>query len=170
MDIKKIIVFALIIIAISLNISQGVVIANGPTNSQEFLLNKFNDSIEVDKDKKIIEYCPDNTCESFRFKNNPPKDVLYNFMFLSLYYASDYFYLEKFKQENHEKLIRQIVEKERKNLNIVGKAEYNLEDEVKKVVRELIKQYSISFSFVRYDEKNRNVVPSDIFEYWGIAK
>lgn len=42
---------------------------------------------------KEIRYCPDNTCEIFRMLEPEPPEIFAGFVFLYLYYKSDYIYL-----------------------------------------------------------------------------
>jgi len=104
-----------------------------------------------------ISYCPDNTCETFSMPSRNPEEKLCDFVYLYLYFVSDYYYLDDFRKKvGSEKIGAIIVRNER----ITTKNDHL--QEVKDVIESMAKEYSIKATFVRYDESTRSETAIDI--------
>jgi len=127
-----------------------------------FLMKKIlGNSITVREDTSgiNIEYCPDNTCESFKSPISKSFSILSDFAYIYLFYISDYYYLTHFRKKTPLERISQIV-----NRNIGSCREKEKIEIVKCVLMSLSDKYSIKVIFVRYDEGKRNEVIIDLKE------
>jgi len=104
-----------------------------------------------------IEYCPDNTCETFSMPDKYSKDKLSDFVYLYLYFISDYYYLDSFRKMVASEEINKIILRNKKSILI----NEQLKDAID-VMKFLVKEYSIKATFVRYDESERNEVVIDL--------
>ena len=115
----------------------------------------------ITKDAKngtlIIEYCPENTCESFSMPGKHPPEKLNDFAFLYLYFVSDYYYLDEFRKRVAPDRITEIIERNKRSTL----RNERLQD-VKDIIESLAMEYSIKVAFVRYDESKRNEFAIDI--------
>jgi hypothetical protein len=112
-----------------------------------------------------IEYCPDNTCESFSMPSKNPTEKLNDFVCLYLYFVSDYYYLADFRKYISQEQVTKII---LRNKQSILKNE-QLQD-AKDIIESLAKEYSIKATFVRYDESIRNEVVIDIKSELGKIK
>lgn len=112
-------------------------------------------------DEISIEFCPDNTCELFAASKAVSLETLKDFAYLYIYFFSDYYDLEKWRDNEEHRLIAK---------QILSKADYQLckieneGDAARCILRHLSQKSRVKLYFVRYDEKTRNIVPKDIFE------
>jgi hypothetical protein len=103
-----------------------------------------------------IEYCPDNTCESFSMPSGNPVEKLSDFVFLYLYSVSDYRVLDDFRRTVEPEQVTKIIERNSKE------AKKNRLQGAKHIIATLAEEYSIKAKFVRYDEHKRSEVDIDI--------
>lgn len=103
-----------------------------------------------------IEYCPDNTCESFSMQTINPDERLSDFVFLYLYFVSDYYYLDNFRKKVEPEQVTKIIVR-----NSQDKNKKQLESS-KHIMEALVDKYSIKAKFVRYDEHKRNEVDMNL--------
>jgi hypothetical protein len=119
----------------------------------------------VKKGIVTIEYCPDNTCESFSMPSKYPTEILSDFVYLYLYFISDYYYLTDFKRNVSRGQVTKIILRNKKSTQ----KNEQLQD-AKEIIESLAKEYSIIVTLVRYDESKRNEVIVDIKSELGIIK
>ncbi|MBI4710703.1 MAG: hypothetical protein HY759_06360 [Nitrospirae bacterium] len=104
-----------------------------------------------------IEYCPDNTCESFSMPRGNPKEKLIDFVYLYLYFISDYHVLDDFRKKIKLEQVTKIIQHNIQDIN-----KQTLLKNAKDVMKTLVDKYQIKGKFVRYDEFKRNEVDIDI--------
>ncbi len=104
-----------------------------------------------------ISYCPDNTCETFSMPRGNPIEKLSDFVYLYLYFVSDYSYLDTLRKRVAAEDVDTIILRNKQSTM----ANNQLED-AKKIIESLARDYSIKATFVRYDESARNEVNIDI--------
>lgn len=105
----------------------------------------------------VIEYCPDNTCESFSIASGKPQEKLGDFVYLYLYFVSDYHVLDDFRKKVDPTQVSEIIQH-----NIREYDRGNQINSAKAVMEMLVYKYSIKANFVRYDELKKNEVAIDI--------
>lgn len=95
-----------------------------------------------------IEYCPDNTCDSFEARAGVSKNKLRDFAFLYLFAASDYIYLEKWRlREEVRSAVETLVSAKCRNVSPLSAAECGLS--------EMLRTTRIDVYAVRFDENRR---------------
>ena len=127
--------------------------------SEKILIELLGDSISVKREGLVstIEYCPDNTCESFSTSTQNPSQKLTDFVYIYLFFVSDYNALADFKNKTGNKYISEIIK--RNSEGCVGKSDREM---AKCILKLLANRYSIKIKFVRYDENRRNEVGIDL--------
>lgn len=120
------------------------------------------------KDKgRVLEFCPDNTCDGFVRSERVPTAELKDFAFLCAYFFSDYVYLEDFRRREAARLTAE---------NILSRSAYRdcrgktAKESARCVLLALSRNGRIRLIFVRYDENQRNVVNENIVEHLGKKK
>lgn len=118
----------------------------------------FPKTIEFRSKGRVLEFCPDNTCDGFVRSGSVPTAELKDFAFLYVYFFSDYVYLENLRKREDACLTAK---------NILSKPVYqgcqrtNAKESTRCVLLDLSRNKKI---FVRYDENQRNVVNENIAE------
>lgn len=59
----------------------------------KYLTESFPDSVRLDQNGHLLEFCPDNTCPGFASSATVPTTALKDFAYLYIYYFSRYIYL-----------------------------------------------------------------------------
>ena len=120
----------------------------------------FPNSVKVKQDgKKSVEFCPDNTCDFFTASKEMSAEELKDFVYLYLYFFSDYYVLDEWRHRDRPALIVR---------QILLKASYqgckkNIEEEAARcLLRRLSRKSRIKLYAVRYDENVRSLVRKDI--------
>lgn len=128
----------------------------------------FPDSICIEVDgEKWIEFCPDNTCDGFMAGKNVQFELLKDFAYLYVYFFSDYFVLDEWRNRKEPFLVAK---------NVLAKGPYqafkreDLEGAARCLLRELAQKNQIQLYFVRYDEKIRSLVHRDIFGATAVTR
>ena len=151
--IKSLFIFVLILASFSCSGKQ----SNKIVDTIGLLVRLFEQDISIEINGNIakIEYCPDNTCESFSAKKEA-LNKLADFTYLYLFFISDHIALQDFKKTengNISAILRQY-------------SKQCVQDSTKQMAKcvmgYLMRQYTVRVTFVRYDEKTRNEVPVDI--------
>lgn len=102
------------------------------------VLNALNLIFTQERENYKVEYCPDNTCDTFTYKGSN-EEKLEAYLILFFYYKSGYVYLEQWK-ENAEV---------QKRVNLI-RASYG--ENANQIMKLLEQQLDIHYYFVRYDE------------------
>jgi hypothetical protein len=123
------------------------------------LAHTFPKSIEFKNNGRLIEFCPDNTCDAFSAQEVVPKSSLEDLVYLYEFYFSDFAYLEDWRAEPKARAVAELV---------LAKPEYGLchaESGItaaRCVAKEISSKGRVRLLFVRYDEHRRNVVPRNL--------
>jgi len=119
----------------------------------------FPKSITVKNGGRLLEFCPDNTCDGFVGSSKVSSTELKNFAYLWIFYFSDYTTLEDWRKSREasqvaERLLARPEYKKCKSGTLNGKARC--------VLLALSRNQRIRLLFIRYDERRRNVVSRNI--------
>lgn len=125
------------------------------------LTSTFPKTIEIKNKGKLVEFCPDNTCDGFAASNDVSLAMLKDFAYLYEYFFSDYYVLDKWRDKDEAKNTAE---------DVLSKAEYlscrkgTSRESARCVLLNLSQDRKIKLLFVRYDENKRNVVVKNISE------
>ncbi len=125
-------------------------------------LNKgFPQSVELKNNGRLLEFCPDGTCDGFVSSGNVPVATLKDFAYLYIYFFSDYTFLEDWRNaEDAKKAAEQILgNPEYSSCKNAGKR-----DAARCILQDLSRNGKVRLIFVRYDEGERNVVRKNLAE------
>lgn len=64
----------------------------------EQITKTFPGTIELKEKGRVLEFCPDNTCDGFQASNNVSRRELKDFAYLYIYFFSDYYALAEWRQ------------------------------------------------------------------------
>jgi len=111
-------------------------------------------SVSVKNNGRLVEYCPDNTCEVFSVRNGKESAALADFTLAYLYAVSDYVYLEEFqsRMDLHE-VDRLLMRYQADCPQLAQRAAARC------VAGHLARKYPIRVTFVRYDERRKYSEP-----------
>lgn len=127
----------------------------------------FPKTTELKNRGKLLEFCPDNTCDGFVAAGPVSVDALKEFAYLYIYFFSDYYILQEWR---NQEAARKAAE------DILSKPEYrgcrgeNSRETARCVLLDLSRDGKIKLIFVRYDENQRNVVRKDIVKELSVGK
>jgi hypothetical protein len=121
----------------------------------------FPKSITLKNKGRLIEFCPDNTCDGFVGSKNVSAAELKSFAYLYVYYFSDFTYLEEWRSKQQSK---STAEHLLARSEFKGCKESNLRNKARCSLLFLSRNDRIKLIFIRYDEGARNVVPRNIAE------
>ena len=137
-------------------LSSGVADQYDVKSSEHFRLisESFSDSLDVvfQTDHAFLEFCPDNTCDLVVFEKDSPESSLLDFGFIYIYYFSDYYILEKWREKDESKLLAsQVLESK-----VYASCRNPSETEWARCILHLLgEQYQVKIYAVRYDEGER---------------
>jgi hypothetical protein len=125
------------------------------------LTKAFPKSVELRNNGRLLEFCPDGTCDGFETSGNVSAATLRDFAYLYVYFFSDYTFLGDWRDSEEakktaERVLAQPEYLTCKNADRRGTARC--------VLRQLSRNGRIRLIFVRYDEGQRNVVRENIAE------
>jgi len=103
------------------------------------VLKALNLAFVQEKENFKVEYCPDNTCDTFIYNVND-EEKLEIYLILFFYYQSGYVYLEQWKENADVQ----------KRVNLIEASYGKNAKEIKKMLEH---QLDIHYYFTRYDEK-----------------
>src|SRR5215469_4678637 len=113
------------------------------------LASEFPDSMKLKNNGRLLEFCPDNTCDGFVVAGTVSINTLKDFAYLYEFFFSDFVVLEGWRSNQEAKGAAQ---------KVLSKAEYsnckNTSDReaARCVLRGLSRGGTIRLIFVRYDE------------------
>jgi hypothetical protein len=125
------------------------------------LSKSFPDTVGIKNKGRLLEFCPDGTCDGFVTSGNVSVPTLKNFAYLYVYFFSDYTFLGEWRSKEEAKNTAEL---------ILSKPEYsnckneNSREAARCVLRDLSKAGRIKLIFVRYDEGERHAVPKNLAE------
>ena len=119
----------------------------------------FPDSITIRTNKsRSAEFCPDNTCEVFKTTKIGPMESLADFTYLFLYFFSDYYVLEEWRNQPGAGVIaEEILSKKMYQRRCERDATTGIR--ARCLLQYLARRHQIRIYFVRYDENVRATVP-----------
>ena len=121
----------------------------------------FPDTVAIKNKGRLLEFCPDGTCDGFVTTGNMSVPTLKDFAYLYVYYFSDYTFLDEWRSKEEAKNTAD---------RILSKPAYrsckneNSREAARCVLRDLSKGGRVKLIFVRYDEGKRHVVPKSLAE------
>jgi hypothetical protein len=161
---NKRIYHSLLFIIASFCLLRGVAFAqqkNATFDPLKQLMGEFPDSTKLKNNGRLLEFCPDNTCDGFVVAGTVSGNTLKDFAYLYEFFFSDFVELEGWRSNQEAKSTAQ---------KVLSKSEYsNCKNDSEReaarcVLRDLSRGGAIRLIFVRYDEGTRNVVRRNITE------
>jgi hypothetical protein len=135
--------------------------ADTASDPMKQLSKAFPDTVAIKNKGRLLEFCPDGTCDGFVTTGNMPVPTLKDFAYLYVYFFSDYTYLDEWRSSEEAKKTAD---------QILAKPQYrnckneNSRDAARCVLRDLSKGGRVKLIFVRYDEGERHAVPKNLAE------
>ena len=136
-------------------------LAGNPSDPMKQLSSTFPDTVEVKNKGRLLEFCPDGTCDGFLTTGNVSVTTLKDFAYLYVYFFSDYTFLDEWRSKKEAKSTSEYV---------LAKPEYRKcknersREAARCVLEDLSGGGKIKLIFVRYDEGERHVVPKNLAE------
>lgn len=134
---------------------------NDASDPLRHITSSFPKTIELKNKGKLLEFCPDNTCDGFVAAGPVSVGTMKDFAYLYVYFFSDYYILQEWrKQEEATKAVE----------GVLSQPEYrscrsaNSREAARCVLLDLSRNGKIRVIFIRYDENQRNVVRKDIIK------
>jgi hypothetical protein len=158
-EMKRLLALALLGLAGLLSASSEAVQPSESALRSSFGSLSSNIAIRTEHGQRVLEYCPDNTCERFVAPASSSQQALANFAFLYLYKVSGYFYLAEFKKTEAAARAKSLVS--RHSRRCPQPEELNA---VACLLRFLQHENHIRISFTRQDEGQVSVVPVSLEE------
>ena len=125
------------------------------------LQKSFPDTVELKNHGKLLEFCPDGTCDGFVTSGNVPIPTLKDFAYLYVFFFSDNVVLDDWRRtEDAKKTAEGVIAKNQ----YVGCANADRLEAARCVLRDLSRGGRIRLIFVRYDEGERVAVPENLWE------
>jgi hypothetical protein len=121
----------------------------------------FPDTVQLKDHGKLLEFCPDGTCDGFVISGNVPLPTIRDFAYLYVFFFSDNVTLDDWKGTEDAK---------RTAARVLGQTQYlackNVEsrEAARCVLRDLSRNGKIRLIFVRYDEGERHAVRENLQE------
>jgi len=131
------------------------------TDPMQQLTKGFPKSVELKNHGRLLEFCPDNTCDAFVTSAAVTVATLKDFAYLYVYYFSDFTYLDEWRNTDEARKTAE---------EILGQSAYrtckneNSREAARCILKDLSRNGRIRLIFVRYDEGERNVVREDLAE------
>jgi hypothetical protein len=125
------------------------------------LSSTFPGTVEVKNKERLLEFCPDGTCDGFVTSGNVPVARLKDFAYLYIYFFSGYTFLGEWRSQEEAKRTAE---------RILSNLEYRkCKNEISReaarcVLEDLSSGGRVKLIFVRYDEGERHVVPKNLAE------
>jgi hypothetical protein len=125
------------------------------------LQKSFPDTVELKNHGRLLEFCPDGTCDGFVTSGNVPIPTLKDFAYLYVFFFSDNVVLDHWRRtEDAKKTAEGVIAKNQ----YVGCANADRLEAARCVLRDLSRGGRIRLIFVRYDEGERVAVPENLSE------
>jgi hypothetical protein len=148
----------LILVTVAPLLSQA---AGGKNDPSQQLTKGFPQSVKLKNNGRLLEFCPDNTCDAFVASGNVSAATMKDFAYLYVYYFSDFTYLDEWRNTADAKKMAK---------RVLAQPEYrsctnaDSRDAARCILRELSRKWKIGLIFIRYDEGERTVVRESIAE------
>lgn len=111
-------------------------------------------AVAVKQGGRLVEYCPDNTCEVFSLRSGKATGALTDFTLAYLYAVSDYIYLEEFQSRTDLQEVAQLLRRYEANC-----PQPTQKAAARCVAARLAAKHSIRVTFVRFDEGRKYSEP-----------
>jgi len=131
------------------------------------ITNAFPKSIEINDKRRLLEFCPDNTCDAFAASESVSLATLKDFAYLYIYFFSDFYVLQEWRTHDEAKNTAD---------RVLSKPEYrNCRNESSReaarcVLLDLGRNGKIRLLFIGYDEGQRNVTRENLAEHLSDGK
>jgi hypothetical protein len=131
------------------------------TDPVQELTKGFPQSVAVKNNGRLLEFCPDNTCNGFVTSGNVTAATLKDFAYLYVYFFSDFTYLEEWRHTDEAKKTAELLlaQPESRSCRNTDRREA-----ARCVLRDLSRNGRIRLIFIRYDEGERSAVRENIAE------
>jgi hypothetical protein len=155
-----VVAFALVSAAAIASPQQKGIVSSAPSfDPTKSLSRAFPDSISLKQSGRLLEFCPDGTCDGFVVSNGVTTPELKDFAFLYEYFFPQFAYLDDWRPQSDPKETAR---------EVLSKSEYqnchnsNDLEAARCILRNLSSGGKIKLIFVRYDEGHRGVVSENI--------
>jgi len=129
-----------------------------PADPLKAVTKSFPGSITLKAKQRVLEFCPDNTCDGFVASQNVSFSTLKDFAYLYIYFFSGYVELPEWRDRAEVKDVTE---------HVLAKPGYrkcknaDSREAARCVLLGLSQNEAIRLNFVRYDEGTRNFVRED---------
>jgi hypothetical protein len=154
-------VWAFLVLYICCSLPLSAQSADTASDPMKQLSKTFPDTVAIKNKGRLLEFCPDGTCDGFVTSGNMSVPTLKDFAYLYVYFFSDYTFLDEWRSKEEAKNIAE---------RILSKPEYrsckneNSREAARCVLRDLSKGGRVKLIFVRYDEGERHAGPKNLAE------
>ena len=134
---------------------------DGRPDPLQQLQKAFPDTVELKDHGKLLEFCPDGTCDGFVASGNVALPTLRDFAYLYVYFFSDNISLDDWKGTEEAKKTAD---------HVLGQTQYlacknvDSREAARCVLRDLSRNGRVRLIFVRYDEGERHAVRENLQE------
>jgi hypothetical protein len=136
-------------------------VADRRSDPLQQLQKAFPDTVELKNHGKLLEFCPDGTCDGFVSSGNVPVPTLKDFAYLYVFFFSDNATLDDWKRTEDAKKTAERVLAQSQYLSC---ANADSLEAARCVLRDLSRGGRIRLIFVRYDEGERHAIPENLSE------
>jgi hypothetical protein len=126
----------------------------------------FPDTVEIKGHGRLLEFCPDETCDGFVTSGDVPLPTLRDFAYLYVYFFSDNAILDDWKHTKDAKEVADFVLAQKPYLACKNGDSH---EAARCVLRDLSRNGKIRLIFVRYDEGERHAIRENLREKLGAA-
>jgi hypothetical protein len=155
---------SLLLILVSANsISQ--VADDRRTDPLQQIQKAFPDTVELKNHGKLLEVCPDGTCDGFVTSGSVTVPTLKDFAYLYVFFFSDNVTFDDWRRTEDAKKTAELVLAQNQYRSC---ANANSLESARCVLRDLSRSGSIRLIFVRYDEGERHALREDLQEKLAI--
>lgn len=147
-------------IVLSVFLAAGNVFSTEYIDPLQEISKNFPNSVRIKKDGiSTVEFCPDNTCDAFIAKKQNSSESLKDFIYLYIFFYSDYYVLDNWRsKETAKAIVKQTLSKPQyQSCNKTSE-----ENTAQCILIQLSRREQIKLMAVRYDERKRNVVKRDL--------
>jgi hypothetical protein len=148
-----------LLIALGCSVAQDA--HRGQLDPLQQLRKAFPGTVELKDHGRLLEFCPDGTCDGFVTSGNVPLPTLRDFAYLYVFFFSDNVILDDWRGKEDAK---------ETTTRVLGQAQYvacksvDSREAARCVLRDLSRNGRIRLIFVRYDEGERHAVREDLQE------